>query len=50
MVLYEIPDIRLFWSKDPRFTKQFKQGDLTTRFKAFSKYPTCYKDIAFWVR
>lgn len=49
MVLFDIPDIRLFWSQDERFLKQFKQGQIT-RFKSFSKYPPCYKDISFWVR
>eukprot|EP00899_Mesostigma_viride_P018315 jgi/Mesvir1/26485/Mv16154-RA.1 len=48
MVLFEIPDIRLFWTDDTRFSKQFKAGDLTTKFKPYSKYPPCYKDIAFW--
>ena len=47
MVLFDIPDIRLFWSQDPRFTSQFKPGTLT-KFEPFSKYPSCYKDISFW--
>jgi phenylalanyl-tRNA synthetase alpha chain len=48
MVLFSIPDIRLFWTDDTRFTKQFKPGQLTT-FKPYSKYPPCFKDIAFWI-
>lgn len=47
-VLFEIPDIRLFWTEDVRFHKQFKSGQLT-KFKSYSKYPPCYKDIAFWL-
>ncbi len=27
MVLFEVPDIRLFWSKDERFLRQFKVCD-----------------------
>ena len=49
MVLFDIPDIRLFWSNDPRFTSQFKSGQLGTKFKPYSKYPPCYKDISFWI-
>jgi phenylalanyl-tRNA synthetase alpha chain len=49
MVLFDIPDIRLFWSGDDRFLKQFKQGDLSARFKPYSKFPPCYKDVAFWL-
>lgn len=49
MVLFDVTDIRLFWSNDDRFLKQFKPGDLNARFKPYSKFPACYKDIAFWV-
>ena len=36
MVLFSIPDIRLFWTEDQRFLKQFKAGNL----KARSSSPT----------
>ncbi|PKI85784.1 hypothetical protein MVES_000532 [Malassezia vespertilionis] len=55
MVLFSIPDIRLFWSEDPRFVSQFKVPPTDGRaaplvtFKPYSKYPSCYKDISFWV-
>jgi phenylalanyl-tRNA synthetase alpha chain len=50
MVLFGIPDIRLFWSSDARFLKQFENASAhSTKFEAFSKYPVCYKDISFWV-
>lgn len=48
MKLFDIPDIRLFWSQDERFLGQFKKGEIT-QFKPFSKYPSCFKDISFWV-
>ena len=47
MVLFDIPDIRLFWSSDPRFLSQFTPGKLS-KFTPFSKYPPCYKDVSFW--
>jgi phenylalanyl-tRNA synthetase alpha chain len=54
MLLFEIPDIRLFWSKDERFLGQFTglSGNLDNlrRFVPFSKFPACYKDVAFWLR
>jgi len=48
MILFGIPDIRLFWSVDARFISQFKEGQVV-KFEPYSKYPACYKDIAFWV-
>lgn len=49
MLLFGIPDIRLFWSKDARFLSQFSEGKIT-RYVPFSKHPPCFKDIAFWLR
>ncbi|KAI4142933.1 MAG: hypothetical protein LQ340_007160 [Diploschistes diacapsis] len=49
MLLYSIPDIRLFWSKDERFTSQFAADQPTKRFVPFSRYPSCPRDVAFWV-
>lgn len=48
MVLFNIPDIRLFWTDDSRFLSQFRQGQIT-QFKPYSKYPPCYKDMSFWL-
>lgn len=48
MVLFGIPDIRLFWSQDPRFLQQFNAGQITS-FKPYSKNPPCYQDISFWL-
>ncbi|RDB21372.1 Phenylalanine--tRNA ligase, mitochondrial [Hypsizygus marmoreus] len=47
MILYSIPDIRLFWSLDSRFISQFEDGKITT-FRPYSKYPSCFKDVSFW--
>lgn len=47
MVLFEIPDIRYFWTEDNRFLSQFEPGKITT-FQEYSSYPPCYKDISFW--
>ena len=43
MVKFAINDIRLFWTQDARFTKQFKAGNLDTKFKPYSKFPPCFK-------
>ena len=48
MVLFSIPDIRLFWSTDPRFLSQFTPGQIST-FKPYSKYPPCLRDMSFWL-
>ena len=48
MKLFDIPDIRLFWSEDDRFLNQFKFGP-DVKFKPFSKYPPTYKDVSFWI-
>lgn len=50
MLLYSIPDIRLFWSTDTRFLSQFSTSSPIKRFVPFSKYPACYKDVSFWLR
>lgn len=42
-----IPDIRIFWSKDPRITGQFK--DLDSVYHEVSRYPMTYRDISFVV-
>lgn len=50
MLLFNIPDIRLFWSTDARFLSQFAEGAPPARFVPFSKFPACYKDVSFWLR
>ena len=50
MLLFGIPDIRLFWSLDQRFLSQFTDNKPIQKFVAFSKYPPCYKDVSFWTR
>ena len=48
MLLFEIPDIRLFWTTDERFHSQFQQG-VIGKFKPYSKYPGTIRDVAFWL-
>lgn len=48
MILFDIRDIRLFWSEDARFLSQFTPGQVS-KFKPFSRQPACYKDISFWI-
>ncbi|KAL2791299.1 phenylalanine--tRNA ligase, mitochondrial isoform 2 [Daubentonia madagascariensis] len=51
MILYDIPDIRLFWSEDERFLKQFCISDINqkVKFQPLSKYPAVINDISFWL-
>lgn len=49
MLLFGIPDIRLFWSKDSRFLNQFDESKPIQRFQPFSKYPAAPRDVAFWL-
>ena len=64
MILFDIPDIRLFWSEDPRFLSQFAPSTSSLasstspssspsfhslKFSPFSKYPPCPKDLSFWL-
>lgn len=52
MVLHEIPDIRLFWSEDPRFTLQFasqKDEAAPIKFVPFSKFPPISRDVSFYL-
>lgn len=54
MLLFQIPDIRLFWSHDARFSAQFEgvsaELERLRRFVPFSRHPECYKDVSFWLR
>jgi len=47
MAKMKVPDIRIFWSRDPRITSQFK--DLNSVYTPVSKYPPIYRDISFVV-
>mgnify|MGYP002646160644 FL=1 len=56
MNLFKIPDIRLFWLTDKRFLNQFQDcvngveiGKKVPVFQPLSKYPSCYKDVSFFL-
>lgn len=44
MILFDIPDIKFFWTKDVRFTSQFKEDEIST-FKPFSVQTSYGRDI-----
>lgn len=51
MIMYNIPDIRVFWSTDSGFLCQFNESKTTAemQYKAVSKYNQCYMDVSFWL-
>jgi len=51
MRLYQIPDIRLFWSSDSGFLSQFEtaKADSKITFQAVSQFPQCVNDMSFWL-
>jgi len=48
MLLFQVEDIRLFWSTDPRFLSQFSRGTIS-RYVPFSTFPLASRDVSFWV-
>ncbi|AUL78920.3 phenylalanyl-tRNA synthetase [Tupanvirus soda lake] len=48
MILFDIPDIRYFWTTDDAFLKQFASNDIV-KFKPYPKLPPLTKDISFWI-
>lgn len=50
MILFDIPDIRLFWSKDSGFLNQFsEEAGKIQKYKPISMYPQCTNDLSFWL-
>ena len=51
MIMYGIPDIRLFWSNDSGFLSQFAFDDSTRsiQYKPISIHPQCINDLSMWM-
>lgn len=50
MILFDIPDIRLFWSRDTGFLNQFSESSAKIqKYKPVSLYPQCANDLSFWL-
>lgn len=47
MILYDIPDIRYFWSNDEKFLSQFDES--TVKFIPYSKIDPIIHDLSFWI-
>jgi phenylalanyl-tRNA synthetase alpha chain len=48
MILFKIPDIRLMWVEDEKFTSQFEAGQIT-QFAPYSVLDPLEKDTSFWI-
>ena len=48
MILFNIPDIRLFWTDEPKFLDQFKSGEIVT-YQPYYILEPITKDLCFWV-
>ncbi|MHB1952278.1 MAG: tRNA ligase subunit PheS family protein [Sulfobacillus sp.] len=48
MILFDIPDIRLFWTEDPGFLRQFAEG-VECRYAPYPSLPQVTKDLSFWI-
>ncbi|AYV76340.1 MAG: hypothetical protein Terrestrivirus5_162 [Terrestrivirus sp.] len=53
MILFSIPDIRLFWTNDERFSDQFNNINIEnfrqTQYKQYPKLDKLDRDISFWI-
>ena len=51
MILYEIPDIRKFWTADEKFLSQFKDCGCfdNVKYQTYSNLPSVIKDVSFWI-
>lgn len=48
MHLFQIPDIRMFWSTDDKFLSQFSNGQIV-KFEPYSVLDPVECDISFWI-
>jgi len=51
MLMFHIPDIRLFWSTDSGFLSQFHVDEIKSpiKYKPISQFPQCINDMSFWI-